>query len=136
MSAITTAVEHIISRLNSAGTSDLVDGRVFQGVAPVDSKYPFILIQSYGDTFDYLGVGKPSAGSVVEILVRVIGVSSTLSSIEAIQNSVANALHSTFGVNSRGTVSSCVSIGESELAENDGTAVIRYLGNRFRLLIN
>ena len=134
MSAITVSVEHVISALTAGGSSVLVQGRVFQGIAPVKAKTPMILVQSYGDSFDLLGLGRPIAGSTIELLVKVLGTTDSLASLEPIHNSVFSSLHGTSGVNSRGSVSSCVRVSESEFSEVTDSGTVRQMIGRYRIV--
>ena len=136
MSTLTVAIEHVMTSLTNADVPALVGGRVFQGAAPIGAKHPLILVQTYGDTADLLAVGKPTAGSVVEILVRVVAPSPSLTTLESIHDAVTDALHGSSGSNSRGSVAACTRISESETTDATETGVIRYLGGRFRLVVN
>lgn len=135
MSAITTSLEHVFSVLKNSPASALVDGRMYQGFTPANEEFPLVLVQTYGDTSDLLGVGRTQAVTT-ELLVRVIDNSPTLATAEVIADACAEALHQSFGGNSRGWVSSCVRLSESELVEKTDLGVIRYLDTKYRLLIN
>lgn len=134
MSALLTGIEHVIARLSSSNVSILVDGRIYQGVSPLNEVFPLVLVQTYGDSDTYLGVGQTQATSM-EVTVRVLDNSGSLGSLEDIAVAVNAALHESYGVNTRGNVASCVRLSETETSERSDLGVIRYFDQKYRLLI-
>ncbi len=106
------ALELLITHLQGTGVP------VYTGVAPENTNYPFILLQTYLTT-DYLATTKHSAMSLVEVVVRVVGLGQPLGS-EALNNSVYDAINGITEENSRGYVTGIQRIRERmEVADSD-----------------
>lgn len=139
MSVIATATQHVVAKLKASPEVQALIPRVEQGVAAENPIFPFVLVQTYGDSTEvYFNEGR--ALSEVSLSVRVVMPSQSLSKLVPLYKAVHKALELSSGVyEDDGEISSvaeCSRSNETDLAESVNGKTIRYLGGIYDLVIS
>ena len=109
-----------------------IDGRVYESVAPVNSKYPLIVFSTI-DAAPVYQVGMLEAMQGYLVVVKAVGSGSSFTGLESIADAINGALHKGCG-----SVNGCVILAsrlEEPLKYYEITESVRYnhLGGRYKI---
>jgi hypothetical protein len=107
---------------------------VYEGLAPVDAPYPFIVFQ-YQSSYDATGMG-PSARIMIDAdyIVRVITESASFADMETIAEAIDTAIEGQSGSVTGGVVLGVARKEQYRDVEQYQNQTIRHLGGRYRIV--
>jgi hypothetical protein len=138
VSAYTTAVARIFALLADPGIQSAVEGRIYEGVAPLECTHPLILVQA-STSYDLPKMGLERGASRVDISVRVVAANvPSLTAIEPVYDAIDRALILALPDRSaRGWVNAIERVRETQVTEYGPNGdVYRYLGGVYRVLVS
>lgn len=134
MIEIARALEWIHDTLSADATlAGLVSTRIFDGLAPQGSAYPFVVFNHQGGS-DTLGVGAVRVLNSGLFQIKVVAQSDSYASGIAIADRIDEVLHGAAGSKDGAYIASCVREQAIMLIEQSNGIEYRHVGGLYRLI--
>jgi len=112
---------------------------IYDGVAPLNSPYPYVIVQVQSPGADMMGVGTARIWATPLFLVKAIDKTRSWSTLTALADAIETRLHGATGSTgltaTDGRILSCVRESPFSLIEESNGDMFRSLGGLFRLII-
>lgn len=113
----------------------IVGARVFSGVAPVGTQFPFVIISLLAPGDDVYGNGPTIIWSRLTYLVKAVTQANSLTSLQTLVDRIQAVLHATRGGTSDAAIDYCVRKRPFRMTQYENNVAFQHLGGEFEIAV-